>query len=268
MNHLVVPTDFSDNAHNALSYAIGIADHFETCTIHLIHVYQVSGGTGTMESVTDFIETRVRKAMSNLVGKSKGKLSDNTNLIARSIEGSPVGIIAAYAERLAANYIVMGTHGASGLKGIFMGSNTVGVIKSSNIPVLAIPAECKYQVFKKFVFAIDTDTISNSDVVEPLVQLAKKYNSLVKVLQVGRHKSKAAIDAGVDIYLADLKHTFHFVEDVKIDNGIDRFVKEEKADLLCMIRRERDFFSDLFHISLTRQEAFDSKIPLLILHDK
>lgn len=268
MKHIIVPSDFSNNANNALNYAVNIANHFEACTLHLIHAYEVSGATGMMGAVKTFINSQTEQALSNIVKDIKSSLFHGTALVAKAIEGEPIDLIVKYAEHLKADYIIMGTQGASSLKEVFMGTNTLGVIKNSSIPVLAIPSEHKYEPIKNIVLAIDSNVVSTSGVVKPMTILAKEYQSKVNVLHVGKEKESATIDAGVDINLSELQHSFHFVQDKKIDKGINDFVEKEQAHLLCVIRRKRDFLSHFFHVSITQKEVFHSKIPLMILHDK
>ena len=50
-----------------------------------------------------------------------------------------------------------------------------------------------------------------------------------------------------------------------INDGINAFVAKQEADLLCMIRRKRSFVENLFHVSVTEKEIFDSPVPLLVL---
>ena len=50
----MVPTDFSNNAKNAIDYAINIGNYFES-EIHLLHTFEVPGSTGMLISVRDFV---------------------------------------------------------------------------------------------------------------------------------------------------------------------------------------------------------------------
>ncbi len=267
MKHILVPTDFSEHAKTALDYAVNIANQFADCTIHLVHVYEVIGETGMMADVSQFISTQVEESLSKLVAETKTSLFHGTFLVAKAIEGSPIDLISLYADQLKVDYVVMGTQGASGLKEIFLGTNTLGVIKKVKAPVLAIPKNCKYQPLKKITLAIDSNIVSTSEVVESMVSLAKMYQAKVNVLHVGKAKELATIDAGVDIYLSEVNHAFHFTQDKNVVHGIHEFIKKETTDLLCLIRRKRNFLSSLFHNSVTKKEAFGSKVPLLVLHD-
>jgi nucleotide-binding universal stress UspA family protein len=57
------------------------------------------------------------------------------------LEGEPVYEIVAYAKKLGAGAIVMGTHGRSGLSRLFMGSVAEGVLRSAAMPVLTVRAQ-------------------------------------------------------------------------------------------------------------------------------
>jgi len=54
-------------------------------------------------------------------------------------QGIAKDIILEYADLKNASYIVMGSHGRSGIYDVFVGSLTKGLTKSSKIPVLVLP---------------------------------------------------------------------------------------------------------------------------------
>jgi universal stress family protein len=58
-------------------------------------------------------------------------------------QGIPKDIILAYAEQKDAGYIVMGSHGRSGIYDVFIGSLTKELTKLSPIPVLVVPCHEK-----------------------------------------------------------------------------------------------------------------------------
>ena len=71
----------------------------------------------------------------------------------------------------------------------------------------------------------------------------------------------------IELYFSKLPHQFHLINNDSINAGVNKFVDEIEADMLCMIRRKRNFLAELFHTSITRKEAFHSHVPLLILQD-
>ena len=268
MKNIVVPTDFSTNARNALDYAIHIANLMDECTIHLIHVFAIRSETGLMASINTFMRKHVEDQLAEIKEEVGPALFNGTSLRTGGFEGYPIDTINEYAATVKAEYIIMGTQGATGLKGVFLGSNTTGLIKLCKRPIIAVPSEYKYQPIKEIALSIDSAKVSQEEVLRPLIDLAELSKARVDVLHVERAKALATIDAGVDIYLSDLPHSFHYVEHSDINKGINTFLREHKTDVLCMIHRERSFLNRLIFESVTTIEALNCPVPLLVLHDK
>jgi len=186
MKHIIVPTDFSKNANNALNYAINIANQFAECTIHLIHVYSVRSETGIMASVNTFMQKKMEEDLAEIEQEMKPKLFRGTSLIPKAVEGYPISIILEFAEILEADFVIMGTQGASNLKSIFMGTNTTELIKKCSRPVLVIPADYKYQAPKNIALAADSKIITTSKIVAPLIEIAEKFQAKVNVYPPNR----------------------------------------------------------------------------------
>jgi nucleotide-binding universal stress UspA family protein len=267
MKNIVVPTDFSANARNALDYAINIANQLDECVVHLIHVFAYRSETGLMASVNNFMRKHVEENLVELSAAVESSLFNGTSLRTGAFEGYPIDTITEYAETVNANYIIMGTQGATGLKGIFMGSNTTGVIKLCSRPIIAIPSGYKYRPLNEIAFAVDSEKVNREKILRPLIYLAEVNKARVDILHVEKAKELATIDAGVDIYLSDLNHSFHYIEGRDVNKGINTFLREHNSDMLCMIHRRRSFLNRLIFESVTSVEALNCPVPLLILHD-
>lgn len=269
MKNIVVPTDFSDNANNALEYAINLAIHFDS-KIHLIHVFEVRTQTGVLVSIRDIMKKDAEEDLAKIIKEYKGRFIRNSSIEATAIEGYTYQTINSFAKGIGADFIVMGTQGASAVKGIFMGSNTSKVIGKSEIPVLSIPKTCSYHQIKDITLAVDDKVISSEDVLRPLTEFAKSYEAHISVLHVEKEMvaSSAGVDAGIDMFLSEVPHTYNTVYSDSVKEGVDRFVDRVDADLLCMVHRERGFIGNLFHKSKVNTEVFDCKVPLLVVYDK
>ena len=268
MKKILIPTDFSENANNALRYAINIANYFEA-EVHLIHVYEVRASTGAFQSVGEYIREDAERDLSDNIRSVKNNVLGRTVLKGRAIQGITVDVVCSIATHEKMDLIVMGTQGASGLKEVFLGSKTAGVMKRTSVPILAVPNKFTYRPIKDIIFPVDSGIVADEQVMEPLLRIAKAYKSQVKVLHLETQKVVAGYDPGIEYFLKDIEHSFHTVSGSKDINGmINLFVVEENADMICMIRRERSFWENVFHRSATAKEIFDSPVPLLVLHDK
>ena len=50
-----------------------------------------------------------------------------------------------------------------------------------------------------------------------------------------------------------------------INHSIENFVAKENCDLLCMIKRQKGVFEELFSTSITQNQVFSNQVPLLVL---
>jgi len=268
MKKILIPTDFSDNANNALRYAINIANYFEA-EVHVLHVYAPLSLTGSYDDIREYIKENSERDLSDNLRLFKDTLWGRTQLKGRAISGNIRDVICSIAQHEKMDLVVMGTQGASGLKEVFLGSNTSAVMKKIEVPLLAVPSRFTYRPIKDITFGVDSGIVTKSEILKPLIEIAKAYKAIVKVMHLETEKMIVGYDPGIDISLKGVKHSFHKIIGSNDTNGvINLFVLEEKSDMLCLIRRKRSFWENLFHTSVTLKEVFDSPVPLLVLHSK
>ncbi len=265
MQKIIVPTDFSSLARQALHYAIQLANHFDA-EVHLLHFYEVRSRAGMLMSIRDFMRKDAEENLAQEVAAVKTQVLPHAGLVARAAEGSIVDGIIAYAGGTNADMIVMGTQGASGLREIFLGTNAAGVLRKSKFPVLVIPPDCAYRPFRKVGLAIDDEILLNADILRPLLNIAEEYKASIDLLHVDAPQGATKVlDPGYKLAMEEALHESHRIANDNIHEGLEELVEEHKIDLLGMIRRQRSFLERLFQGSRTRREAFDSEVPLLIL---
>jgi nucleotide-binding universal stress UspA family protein len=267
MKRILVPTDFSEHSDNALSYALAIANAFGS-ELTLLHLYKVYSTSGMFVSIESYMKEDAAAQMLERVRKIEARLEGEARIVTKIGRGEAVNMIAEIAEKSDHDLIIMGTKGASGLEEIFVGSTTNGVLKQSRRPVLAIPGNFKFRILRNIVLTLDEGTISHVGILMPLVKLARRFGARVLVYHKDAGPKDAGMDSSIQIFLDDVKHSFHYqLDSDRLNKSINDFVKENSADLLCMIRRQRGFLKEIFHVSTTTKEVFDSPVPLLVLHD-
>lgn len=268
MKTILVPTDFSKNAENALLYAVEIANKFES-RITLLHTFKIFSSAGMFLSVESYMEKDVAKQMLSAINRVEPMLKGGASIESKIVRGDAVSIIAETADSGNYSLVIMGTQGASGLKEVFTGSITNGVMKASRTPILAIPAGYTYRPIDTIVFAVDEEGISHPGITSVLVRIARAFDAKVHVFHQDLGSRDDGIGPTVDIFLDNVGHSFHYeLDEQNINESINSFVEDYRANLLCMVRRRRGFLEEVFHISATSREVFNSPAPLLILHDE
>jgi nucleotide-binding universal stress UspA family protein len=177
----------------------------------------------------------------------------------------PVSTISDMASKGNFDFIVMGTKGVSGLKEVFMGSVAGGVISKSIVPVIVVPLDYELKNLEKVVFAISDDSISNNSVLKSLRTVIELHNSKLEILHIS--------DNGEP----DFKDTISAIEDLNpeltrkkakgdLNQQLNVHINNNDVDLLCLVRTKKDFFNRLFNGSVTLKQAFNSPVPILVMH--
>ncbi len=267
MKKILVPTDFSTNATNAVQYAVEIA-RLLSAEITLLHTYKVYSTTGMFISVESYLKKDTARQMLELYEMVEAQLGKE-NVDSKIVKGDTISVIANIANHQDFDLIIMGTQGASGLAEVFSGTNTNGVMKRSHKPVLAIPENFKFQPIREIVLAVDQQGISFSKILKPLVTIAHQADAKVRIFHKDSGEPEPGIDPSVEMFLETVEHSFHYELDTEnLNESINQFVLDYKADMLCMVRRQRSFIENIFHVSATAKEVFDCPVPLLVLQDQ
>ncbi len=268
MKKILIPTDFSAHSKNAIAHGIGLANRFGA-TLTLFHTYNVSSSTGAFVSARDFIVSDAEREMEQLLESTKKQLLQPNKAEGFITEYDAIRGIVKKADSDKYDLIVMGTQGATGLKEIFFGSVTNGVLKKTTTPLLAIPKDYPVTAITEIVFAVDDLGVHKPDTILPLILFAKMLDASISVLHLDYGVGDLHIAPSIDTMLKGVEHSFHNVamEGNDISANLDRFVAEQSADVLCMIRRKKSIWEQAFFESSTTQEVFHSRVPLLVLHE-
>jgi nucleotide-binding universal stress UspA family protein len=267
MKTILVPTDFSTNANNALKYANDFAKAINNKII-LLHSYPPLIGKYNMIPglVAEDIAIQKKSSEKKLEKVSSKYIKVPSSHLVKA--GDPIEEIIDAAQKSKSQLIIMGTHGASGLKRILFGSNTSDVISKSNIPVLAVPQRYRFKKIKTIVYATDlTNTINE---LKHIIPIAKQLNATIEVLNLNysydlNEDKKQVVERKIKtlsykkIKLIEQKATLEktMIEQVK------KYLVKSKPQLLVMFPEDKDWFDKIFISSKTEELANQIKLPLL-----
>src|SRR5262245_1740192 len=143
VKRVVVATDFSDGAERALTVGVGYAKLLGA-TVDLVHVFPLPA-SGVMSPLPgavpmpppppDVLE-EIERRLDALGEKVRAVGVERLTTVR---EGKPADEIAAYARRVAAELIVVGTHGRTGIRKALLGSVAEQVLQKARCPVLVVP---------------------------------------------------------------------------------------------------------------------------------
>lgn len=270
---LLVPTDFSRAARNAVNYASEMARRMKAKLI-LFHVYPPPVPVSEIpiiiplpaESAT-YIVKKLNRIKNDLLSKR-----GNTSL---EIEvgcacGLPVDEIYLYSLKHKVDFIVMGMQGKSFLKEKLIGSTTTSLIQKCKVPVLSIDKKVKFKSVKRIVFAADNKGTPERHSLHPLSQISSVYKSHIYVLNV--ITSPTALpgitiirDKNVSKAFRNFDHSIHQMTSMSVTGGLNSFVADKHMDMIVMIPHQHTLMERIMAGRQSKEMAFHSTIPLLTL---
>lgn len=254
MKRILIPTDFSEHAADALKVAAQIAKK-NNCEIHLLHMLELPiqmSDTVTGESSIPEVMLFIKKT-NELFKKIKEQpsLKGITVVEATKFERASEGILS-YSKKNNIDLIIMGSHGSSGFEEILIGSNTEKVVRFSEIPVLVIKKDMGEFKTQNFVFASDFSKEINKPF-KKLIELASIFDSnlyLVMICTPSSFKTTQTAEKIMTNFVSEFKiknYSKHIYNDANIEQGILNFANSVDADLIGTCTHGRTGFSHFFN---------------------
>jgi len=268
MKKFFVPVDFSDAAENALKYAVELSKKFDA-TIELFHAIlpreTMDNNIYTVFVMSDY-ESVVK---SNLDDWAKTVIDFNDfgkeKITTKVAIGSINSCLLTEIENSKADLVIMGTTGASRLKALFMGSTTAGLIGKTKVPLLAVPKDFKYQKLNKISYALESPLKCNSQSMKLLDTINDVFEPKSYVVKIQK-AVKTGDDLEKETYLP-YDHDFYVIENDDVTNSLQLFAQSHKSNLLVMLGQHHQWFQKLFFQRFTKDMAYHTKIPLLVISD-
>ncbi|MDQ3289801.1 MAG: universal stress protein [Bacteroidota bacterium] len=273
MKTILVPTDFSPAAFNAMKYAAALATEVKSklLLVHILELPVMPMESGMVLPLDGQLED-CKEELTRLTQKLK--LENSTLLEIKTI--CQCGYFQANLCQLvrdnAVDLVVMGTRGDSNFLDKLLITTTAECIKSAICPILVVPAQANFTGIKHIALASDFEN-EETVFLQQLFCLAEPLQADVSIINI-------VSDRQLNVYpdnqvIKDI--TKHFPEksisiaQIKKNNviaGLQEFVQDNQMDVLALSMHERDFFENLFHKSVSKQLIGDTQIPLLALPEK
>ena len=268
MQRILIPTDFSIVAENALDYAIEIASTFNSKLFlcHVYHIHKVDYNLNFSEEEQPY-RKRLVQQMELTKLKFENKIQQKGLSLQTIIDKDTIfSLFSEKVDQYGIDLIIMGSKGATGLEKMIFGTVAATALDSAKVPVLVVPPGYSFASFEQILLAKDQHEIAKR-VLLPLQKLALAHSAKVCMLRVNDGLDENTASANT-VALEGVETSYHEIPMSKsVNESINTFVKEQPTDLMVMVRREKGFFEGIFKRSITKNQVYNSEIPLLVLPD-
>lgn len=267
MKTILVPTDFSPYAVNALNYALEFAKII-SAKVEILNVMQLPHLLSGLNEEQSML--KLQKLREKIQEDTATK---NIQCAVRFKKGNIVHTIFDFVKENKVNYIVIGTKGANVIQETFIGSVAKGIMHNTECPVLAIPVKAKFEKLRKMVLAVDYRHSTDVSVLKPLKEFAEIFNAEIQILNVMRKDGMTAykissIENEIEKYLSPLQCSFDFLHDKDITEGIMEYLLEKNIMMTTTITKHYHLLEKIFHKSITDEMVLHTTVPLFVLHEK
>ncbi len=280
MIHILVPTDFSHDAYNALFFAAKMYKE-EMCTFHLLHVYDDHSpmkkdfsDENSSKTLADFLSERASEFLRETCHRIVLDLDKNSlhDFKTTGCQGQLTKEVKRYVDDQAIDLVVMGNKGQTGAKELYFGGNTMDVVKTDlKRPVLCVPKQIDFVPLTKITFVTDFEEVDPKRLTH-LAKLADLHKSEVHIVHI-LEKSNLDIrqaenkDKLLSIFRAN-PPIVHLPHNGRSKVGIIRdFLAKNGTQLLAMTYHQHFFIEKLFREPIILDLSNLIEIPFMILPD-
>jgi nucleotide-binding universal stress UspA family protein len=261
MKTIVVATDFSAPAENAMLYAGQLAGTINSSVL-LFHAYQVPVGMNDIPVLmisTDELRTNAEAGLA----RAKDLLNKNfasLNVQTESRLGDVVDELNDVCREKDPLLIVVGKHGASGVQQMLFGSTSLSVIRHTTYPVIVVPDRFHSYGVRNAALAIDASV--ENVCIQKLKTLVTELNTELHIVHVKQEKSASL---QVDKLRAELKSKYSTVYDHEFVHGIESYIQNNNIDLLIILPHRHNLMERLFLRTHTKELLRKISTPIMCI---
>jgi nucleotide-binding universal stress UspA family protein len=270
MKTIIVPVDYSACSSNAAQYAAALAQR-TGANVLLYHAVLLPT---TVAAVTVDLLSDEEVTASHLL---------KLDTLGRDIHlayGVPVDSLASPApleeelprlvNKHRADLVVMGMPRLNAFDNWVYGSTPTSLVRKATFPILVVPAKVPFQAPARVLLATDLMTFYPEQQLRLLKELVVAFGATLRVVHVeGANPCPAHVltewAVRLDGLLQEVPHQYECIPQQNVVAGIERAIDTQKADLLVMMPHAHDFWDQVLNRSNTRQMAYKTRIPLLLL---
>jgi len=260
MQTVIVPLDFSQTSFNAAHYAANMYKDNKSVRLILYHFYDHGEST---DMAHDYLNS-LQKELSSLDLNIETELESGDNFI---------DCLAAFAHIKGAYLIVMGLTGKTPAEQRFSGSNTLKMSEKNVCPVLIIPEEAVFKNINNIMIASELKYVEETPSLLAVKRILQEFKPSLHVLHVNSEvyisltqELKAERDKMEEL-LKEFNPEFYFMRLYDFHESVEVFARDKEIDIIIIAPKYHTFFERLFKTQHTKKLIYQSKIPVLAVHE-
>jgi nucleotide-binding universal stress UspA family protein len=273
MKTILIATDFSPAATNALIYGAGLIKHLDA---NVILVNAVTPPLGRYDTLTPkAVVDEVKRVALTVLNETKQLLTDHLGYDPGIKTEAEVGhaddVIRNMANKYKAELVIIGIIGESGTaKRRSIGSNALKLARGLDAPLMIIPEHIEYRNIHKLSFACDPDDIEEEAFRYIINSFCQTFNARLEVVHIKTNLTKTVKSIVASSMMEQIIERVDYMVVTLFDTdpakALKNYFEHNKTDLIIMDPKEHTLFERVFAPSVTQELIFSLKVPMLVIH--
>ena len=264
---ILVGFDFTKSSENALNYALMLSEKSNS-SITLLHVYDfpllhTNSGLYVLDYKTAKSEdlARLEKAKETALKKLPKATIDCVN----TADGFK-NFVKDLADKKKVEFVVLGLETKHKISKYIYGTTSLNLTSKIDCPVIIVPESYTNHSLINAVISVETTSGIKKRFVKKATNFTEAHKCTHQLIHVKTE------DEFLQIYEKDSskvkeKWDIKVVESTDLSSGIKKYLKTNKADMVILFSHSHSVFYKFFKETNTKLIAFQSKIPVLSIHE-
>lgn len=274
MEKIIVPIDFSDASLNAAQYAVKMAVNISNAEVILYNTFDATADSLVNAAVEADIE-EMREQQINKLQNLQVSLFNIAPAQMRSI--AEAGILEEclpnFADKESADLIIMGITPITKFEQSLYGSHSLNILNLTDCPVLIVPIQASYNELDQAMLASDFKNVAETVPAKVIRKFISLFNTKLHIVNIDsdhyvelkdEYKEEKKV---MDNLFEGINPEYAFLRFFDFEEGINTYANDHNIKVMIMIPRKHTFLERILQNSHTKQMAFESKIPLLAVHN-
>lgn len=275
MKPILVATDFSSASLNAVRYAAALALETDSKLLlfHATHLPVVNDSYYDIGFTLEELQATDKERMNKLNDQLRKKFGESLKLEKEVKIGLAIDLIREKIEKGDISLVVMGISSLGKVYEWVFGSTSTDAAGQLGCPVIIVPEKARYRGLKKIAFSFDQKQIPMGTGLRVIKALKETYESTVHYVHVLSddypEKNISTLQPALKVF-GDKSPKVHFIAPSKHqpELALEDWIRRNRANALVMISRKHSLLWFLFHERKTKNMAFRSKVPVIVLSEK
>lgn len=272
MINILIPTDFSDSAQNAIKYALKYFSN-SAANFYLLHVSNQNKKILESQFAEDIaVETNSKNQLEEKV-QILERIKTNVEHHFYAIEES-ISILEAVRKNVAlkrVNYVVLGTKMQHKNQSNKLGSTSTEIITKVKCTMLVVPNHLVFRNISNLAFPTDYTIRFKNKFLKTISETMKSQNAFLRVFEItfSQHLNvhQSENKTFLSDFLKEMNSSNHAVANNLITTSIHNLIELLQIDMIALSAKNLNIIQQLLFNPLDVSPFQPLKIPFLIIHE-